>query len=470
MKNKKILLVLPYGMCVRQILFNKVLWKYFNDTYQIDILTPIKIEASSLAGVSNINLLDTDSKLTKLYKEISAKSVYLWRLSGMVEFFLNNDLGENFSTRWRWFNEYSKNILIYGALKNYPFIYKFFIWIVSRLSYLYSSKILSNDEYKFVLITHVTDIECTLIALGANKKGIPLVTVTLGLDNYRHGPLLYVPDLMLLWGDEQVYEFINYHMSHNEELKRTEYETIGSLIHDLYIERSDKISQSSLKNKFSIDVNIPFILIPAMLEEMLPNQKALCEIVIKFFELHSLKIKIVVRMLPKTDLEMWHKFKDENPDYIILQEPSSAVFDKRNESIPFNEEQSYDDIDEFVYTVKNALLIINLYPTTLILDAMLLGKDSVVAMFDWGSETDVGTHPQQKFYLAKQITHPHWKHYNFLYTREELYKFMYSYLVKGENTIQLNSMALFDKVCGKSLEGQSGNLASNAIDSFIRDK
>ena len=31
----------------------------------------------------------------------------------------------------------------------------------------------------------------------------------------------------------------------------------------------------------------------------------------------------------------------------------------------------------------------------------------------------------------------------------------------------LNSMELFDKVCGKSLTGQSGYFASKAIDSFI---
>jgi hypothetical protein len=470
MKNNKILLVLPFGMCIRQILFNKVLWKYFINTYKVDILTPIKIVDSNLIGLRNVSLLDSDSKLTKLYKIISYKSVFLWRLSGMVDFFLENDLGENLSLRWRWFNNYCKKMFFYAALKNYPFIYKLFIRIVRKLSTIYPNKIFKNQAYEFVVLTHMTDLECTLIGLGANKNGIPVITVTLGLDNYRHGPLLYVPDLMLLWGDEQVYEFNNYHLSHNEELKRTEYETIGSLIHDLYLERIDKIPQSSVNKKYSIDENESFILVPAMIEEMLPSQKSLCEIIIDFIKLHNLNIKIVVRMIPKTDQDMWHSFRDENFDYIILQEPSSTIYDKREGLRTLDYKQSYSDIDEFVYTIKNALLIINLYPTTLILDAMLLGTDSVVAMFDWTTKGDMGRHPQEKFYLAKKITHQHSKHYNLLYSREELYDFMYSYLVKGEKGSHENSMELFNNVCGKSLTGQSGYLASKAIDSFMNSR
>ncbi len=41
--KERILVVLPYGMCFRNIVLNEDLWGNLRDSYTIDVLTPLEI-------------------------------------------------------------------------------------------------------------------------------------------------------------------------------------------------------------------------------------------------------------------------------------------------------------------------------------------------------------------------------------------------------------------------------------------
>ena len=67
-----------------------------------------------------------------------------------------------------------------------------------------------------------------------------------------------------------------------------------------------------------------------------------------FKNLKILKDKLVIRKLPLSDNNLWQKFYEKYPDRVIIQEPRSASFDKRQGSIKFDLDSSNRDISEFV--------------------------------------------------------------------------------------------------------------------------
>ena len=465
-KSQNILLVLPYGMCLRQMLTNKILWEGLSEKYNIDVMTPLRIENSDKLGIRNVIQFYSKYRVINFFEKLNNKYISFWRLTELAKFLLDNDLGENLSLRWKWFPEKRKSILFLGALR-YSVFYKYFNKLFRLGPYFHPVKRkIKKGDYKFIVIGHVSDIYCTLVSLYANKLDIPLFTITLGLDNYIHGALLYTPDLMLLWGGEHSYEFKSYHLSLYGDLKSSKSYISGNLMHDTYIDRAKNISRNELNILYDLDVDEEIILIPTMDEKFLSNQVGLCKSVVDFIKKFKLKIRVIVRILPGCDVKMWNQYYNDNREYIIIQEPKSSSYDKRNKLTIFDMEKEYHEIDVFLATIKYSSLIVNLYPTTLLLDAMLFNTPSVFAMFDWTDSSDIGTHPQQKFYLAKSITHPYRKGFNILQSQKELNNLLADFFVDN-NRDNLVMKELYNEVCGPSCDGKSGERALDSIEKYL---
>ena len=471
MTNKKsVLVLLPYGMCIRQLVYNKKLWSYLTNTYSVDVMT------DDVNGIDkktfNINSVISTSGGNWFYKiinSVSYKAISYWRLAETIDFFLVNSLGENIAARWSWFKELRGKILFLGSLRYSPWIYRIFLSFVKRLSTMNYKYLLRDNKYKFVIITHVTEMSCTNLALYANQKKIPLITITLGQDNYRHGPLLYCPDLTLLWGREQASEFKKYHISLNPKLINTKYVEIGNLAHDIYNEYSKRSKENFLNEKYSLVDSFSFILIPAFpIDAGLDWQPELCDSVIEFIKQYNLKIKIIIRLLPACDIELWEDYKNNNANYVILQIPKSTLFDKRMTISNSPTKNGLSDIEDFVFTLKNVILLVNPYPSSVILDAMLFKKNSVVAMYNAKKVNDYGTHPHQKQFLAKSLKQRYNKFYNFAYSKNELFEMLLKYLV-NKDTYSNDANDLFDEICRVPLNGGSGKAAVEAIENFIHE-
>ena len=459
------LLLLPYGMCIRQILLNKELWHYLSNNYDIDLMSPIKFTEN--VGVQNIFDNNPTNLFQKFLKKISLNAAYALRASQMVNFFLDNDLGENFALRWRWFGDYARHLLVLSALNQFTLLNRLITKLLIFLASLYPTFFLRKNNYSSIIVTHVSDLDCTVMGLGANRLSIPLITITLGLDNYRHGPLLFKPDLMLLWGAEQEAEFKNYHLSSNQALLETKLKKIGSLIHDLYLENDKTDKRDYLFENYSLERDQEFILVPAMTEDTLPNQKLLCDILIDFLSVHDLNHKLIVRKLPQVDDDMWKDYEKRNSDRVVIQEPKSASFDKRSNNTIFSLDSAREDVGELVQTLKQCDLVISMYPSTLIIDAMLFEAKCAVAMFDWSNQDGIGGHPQEKFYLSKKYTHKHNRYYNLLYSKENLFKFMEEVLIQKKYPAASNNK-LFMEISGESADGKSGIKAVEALTSFMK--
>lgn len=462
MKKEKILVLMPYGMCLRQIILNECLWSYLTENYDIEIISPIKIDLEILDS-NKIRNLNNNKFIKRFMRSLSSKSMIYYRASLMTDFFLENDLGENFALRWKWFKEYVNQIIILSGLARMKFIGYLVKKILIALSYLYPLGFLFNKRYKAIIITHASDIDCTLFGIASNKLNIPLISITLGLDNYRHGPLVYKPDLALLWGNEQVKEFKEYHLSHNSTLSNTDYKKIGSLIHDTYLKVQDSDSTDYLNQKFLLNKKDKLILIATMLEYNLPNQTALCDLILDFLDQHGLDHKLIIRKIPNADNDIWSSYYDLNSGRVYIQEPESASFDKRSNDLGFDITSSMRDIGELVQTLNQVDLIIGHYPSTLLVDGKLFNKPCCVPMFDWKNSSK-GGHPQEKFYLSKALSHPHNDNYGLLYSKDDFFEYLYKILVEKDDSSQQN---LFDEITGVSYKGESGKIGSEAIEAFL---
>ena len=83
-------------------------------------MSPIKFTEN--VGAQNIFDNNPTNLFQKFLKKISLKPAYALRASQMVNFFLDNDLGENFALRWRWFGDYARHLLVLSALNQFTLL------------------------------------------------------------------------------------------------------------------------------------------------------------------------------------------------------------------------------------------------------------------------------------------------------------------------------------------------------------
>ena len=93
MKKEKILVLMPYGMCLRQIILNERLWSYLTENYDVEIISPIKID-SEILDSNKIRNLNNNKFIKRFIRSLSSKSMIYYRASLMTDFsfvLLSND-------------------------------------------------------------------------------------------------------------------------------------------------------------------------------------------------------------------------------------------------------------------------------------------------------------------------------------------------------------------------------------------
>ncbi len=468
-ENKdSILVVLPYGMCFRNIVLNDTFWGYLRNNYNIDLLTPLDIKSRETYGVRDIFSYVPKGMLKNLIHRLNHRLVYWWKFLDLAHFLLARDLGENLSVKYRWAlsDKERRNILFLGSLRFFR-LGKFFKKCLKKLPFLYpTSSVFKKRKYKFVVISHISDQESIITALTAAKRKIPVISITLGMDNYMHGPMQFMPDLMLLWGKEQEYEFVNFHLPLNKKLEKVKYKSIGCLIYDTYLEIQNNISKERFYKMYNIASDEEVILFPAFLENYTPGQRDLCQIIVDFIVRNNLKAKLLVRVRPNIDVELWEAFQKKYRTLVVLQTPSSASYDKSRSSGYFEKELEYKEMEIFVATIKYSTLLVCPSPSTMQFDAMCFNTPSIYAAFDWSGKGGSIPHAHQKFFLAKSVTYPHRKNLNAAVTEKEFLDLLHNFFVlkKRDNLL---SKEIFDIVVSSSNDGQVGQRAVEAIKEFI---
>lgn len=463
-----VLVVLPYGMCFRNIVLNDTLWAYLRKNYNIDLLTPLEVKSKETFGIRDIFNYVPKGKLKNIIRKINHKLIFWWNFLDLAHFLLARDLGENLSVKYRWAlsDIERRNILFFGSLRFFKFGSSLRKYLKKLPIFYPHSLIFKKRKYKFVIISHISEQESIITALMAAKRKIPVISITLGMDNYMHGPLQFAPDLMLLWGKEQEYEFINFHLPLNKELEKVKYKSIGCLVYDTYLKMQSSISKEQFYKMYHIASDEEVILFPAFLESHTPRQKDLCQIIIDFIIRNNLKAKLIVRVRPNIDVKLWEAFQKKHQDRVILQIPNSASYDKSRSSGCFERELDYKEMELFVATVKYSTVLVCPMLSTMQFDAMCFDVPSIYAAFDWSGKGGSMLHAYQKFYLAKSITYPHRKELNVTCTKEEFLNQLHKFFVLKEREGFL-SKEIFEIVTSSSNDGRVGQRAVEAIKEFI---
>ncbi len=468
-----VLLVLPYGMCFRNIVMNEDLWGYLTQTYHVDILTDFEINKHAALGIRHIFSLSRKGVPARLARAVNHAGVHCLRLLEGTQFFLWGDLGSTWAGIYRVLKQDSKRgrLLLFGAIKEYQRRWPA-SWIVKALNWFPflhpASSVLMQHRYAFVMLGHTNENECILVGRQANRHGVPVICPVMGVDNLTHGLLLFVPDLLLLWGRQQVKEFVEFHLPLKPELARTRCEIVGSLIYDNYVKTSDEGGER-LRAEYGIAANEEIMLFPAYPTHLLSGQQRLCELIVEFLIRERIRAKFLIRLRPDSDPAEWTPLADRYPDTIRLQVPVSAAYAKDDQSGRFDVQEASEDIALFVRTVRNSTLLVLPSLSTMYLDALVFGVPSVIAMFNYESPGSLIPHRDLKTYLDFTMIDPAFRNLKVAASRDEMLEFLRRVFILRERD-HLLPEGIFELQVASSNDGQSGARASRAIQGFLESR
>lgn len=468
-KRDKVLLVLPYGMCFRNIVFNEDLWGYLECNYEVDLLTPLTIsdENKRRLGINNIYSFLPKSRFDRLKRSINHRAIYYLKHLENCDFFLGQYLeaflGENYritNKKWR------RDLLFLGALNNTAvgnYIKKFF----KRFPVFYPTKsVLQENKYKFIITTHISENECIITSILANRLKVPVICTILGPDHLLHHQLLGSPDLLLLLGSDQVSEFERFQIGFNANLKNVKYMSIGNLMYDTYLRIEN--NKERFLSTYNLKPDEEIILFPAIIEYMFPGQRNLCEHIIEFIKKHNLKVKLLIRVRPGFDEEMWLEFQSRYSDSVIVDIPRGVSYDKSHGNLPVDMDTELKHIALFADAVRNSALVVNPCLSTMYFDALALGTPAVLAFYLWDKKNPTGLHPSRTLFHAKSALYSQWYRMNAILSEEELTAFLKKFFVEKDRSGLLSKELLEARV--HLADGNVGKRVVEAIKNVLDEK
>jgi hypothetical protein len=463
MKNK-ILVIAPYGMTLRQIVLNKVFWEYLCDKYEVHVKTSVEIKNYNDLGIDKI-ILPKKGIFISLLVRLHTIS----KSSKILDFLIENNLGEHLVFRLKHIDNFAKTLYVSYFLDKLLNIAK--VFGVDKLKYYLAVKAsqVKKENYVFVLATHISETMCELEAIAAKKINVPVITYTLGMDNYRHGRILFKPDLILMWGYEQKYEFDAWHRNDFNSINDIKCEVVGNLIYDSYLQHAanNKLKQY-IKNRKENEYE-GYLLVPTMSESILPGGYELVKTLIKYLKDRKLNYLIIVRTLPgSADQKLWQQLEQEYINELLVYEPSVVSFDKRGAVNVFRFEEEMQEVEIFSAMLLESSLVVNLYPSSVTLDAYLFNTPVIFPLFDWVNPNNerIKEHSFTKVLFSKFATHPYHREFNPVLSYDELFKAMDDIIIEG-NFEKYVGKHLFKQVCGNSKDMNVGKRTVKAIENFI---
>jgi hypothetical protein len=473
MKDKKRILVdISYGMSFRNIVLNKSFWNYLTSEYQVDIVTPLNLNLADIKnlGISNIyNISHQELGLVRrLLLKINYKALHIKRFIDLSDFFLRQHHGWPLVSRFHQSMQDKDNLTIdlffWPAIKR-TFLGKYIRRLVNLFPILHPiDSILRKNKYEFLINTHTSEYASVLNSQVANKRDIPIISFPMGLDNIMHGPILFKPTKILFWGADQEFEFNKFQINWNNEMSKIHQGVLGSLIFDSLRKKSDSVDISSL---YDFNQSDGFLLFCTMVEYNHPGQVEICEDIINFLSLKHLNHRLIIRLRPGFDKEMWTSFKFSHPDRVILQTPSGVSFDKSSVRNNIDIKEELEDISVYASTINQSSLVISRAHSTTYTDALYLGTPSVLSQYyPLNKKRSKGF---QEMWDQVCTVYPHHKRgYNFAFNQEQLIEYLDLVLTKEKNNIkeiESDQKALLEKQLNLS-SITIGELAVEEIKNF----
>ena len=462
-----ILLVMPFGMGLRNIVLNRRIWNYLIGKYYVDIVSPIQIENHDDLGIRNVFTSKRVSFLRGAFRAFARRIADRLRYINLIHFFLRAGGPDGFAPRYQQYLASGQlNTLMRWALLRSSAITSPLRRLLLFFLRYYPIHPFDTRTYKFVILGHNSELECLVYGLLANQKKIPVVCAVMGMDNLIHGPFLFTPDLLLLWGQDQVRDFRRYQLPLDPKLGRTVCAVVGSTIHDTYRECAATVS--GFRQRYDLTEEDKVILFAAFTERSLALgrtesgiQPAVCDMILAFIRNHRLNAKLLIRTRPGYDEQLWTDFYQNNRDLVRLQSPGTAAYDKSGKIPFFNMAAEKKEVELFAETMRESTLVISPSPSTFLIDAMALGRPAFDLLFD---PTATGVHTNLAAFSRMVARNPKWLTAKTATNREQVDTLLYQVFFELEAD-EFIATDLTEDVMARG-ESSAGDRWVEAVDEF----
>jgi hypothetical protein len=387
MTHPRLLLTVPYGMALRNLVFSPDLWNELVTTFEVDVFTPVAIRNPDGLGIRRVIPADRPGSVVESAARSSRRTavIVLSELDRLA-FFMINDEAETYRAIYQAY-------LRRGVARRLPF----FAWLghsaggpaLKRFLRAFGACRLFGEprvaDYDYVLLPHTSEHMCASLGLAANAAGVPVICAPLAVDNLLHGPMLFRPDLMLLWGEEQRRDF-DCQVAFNPEFRNVPCAIVGSTIHDAYLAGG---KMGSIDGVYGFDAADDVILFAAYMDVFAPHQRAICDIVVDFARARRQPTKVLVRVRPGVDEAAWKAYQIQRADVVRLQIPDAAGYDKSGFITGFDRDREFQEVVAFAATMRRARMLVIPSLSTMTIDAMLFGVPVVCAIFEPASPATV---------------------------------------------------------------------------------
>ena len=468
-----VLVVLPYGMCFRNVVMNEELWGCLTRSFHVDVLTDLEVRDPGAIGVRHVFSLAGEGPFARFARRSNYAAVACLRLLDATRFFARADLGGVWTSNYRVLETAAKRarLLAFGALRELEHVWgvSWIIRLINLCPLCYPTlSILRRHRYRFVMLGHNNENLCILVARCANRLGIPVVCQLMGIDNMLHGLLEFTPALLLLWGREQEREFQDFQIPLKPELASTRRAIVGGLTYDNYLRVAGTPagSREAFLREYDIAEDEDVVLFPTHYARYLPGQIELCTVVAEFFVRERVRATLLIRLRPGIDQTDWRTFAAKYPGVVKLQVPIGAAFDKTSLQPYFDQTEGIRDIELFVRTLRSSSLLILPSLSTMYLDALLFGVPSLVAMYNFASPGSLVPHRDIKSYVDMTVLDPTLGRLVAAKSQDELLAFLRRFFIERVREDRIPD-EVFEFQAASSKDGRSGERAWRAIEALL---
>lgn len=464
MTRPRLLLAVPYGMALRNLVFSPDLWNELVTTFDVDILTPVAIRNPEEFGIRRvIPAYSPGSTPAAIARRVRRTAVVVLSELDRLAFFMINDEAETYRAIYQ---AYQRR----GVARRLPF----FAWlghsaggpVLKRLLRACGSIRLPGDprvaDYDYVLLPHTSEHLCASLGLMANAAGVPVICAPLAVDNLLHGPMLFRPDLMVLWGQEQRRDFDG-QVAFNPRFRDVPCVIAGSTVHDAYLAAD---GAASIDDVYGLHADDDVILFAAYMDIFAPHQRTICDIVVDFARARRRPTKVLVRVRPGVDEAAWQTYQAEHADAVRLQIPKAAGYDKSGFVTGFDRDREFLEVVTFAATMRRARMLVIPSLSTMTIDAMLFRVPVVCAIFEPANPatvlSDVVWH---RIATAKM---PWWGDLHVAASKEQLLESLTDVLERDRGAAYSSDMYFAARATAR--DGQAGRRTLQALRAFVAER
>jgi hypothetical protein len=408
-------------MGVRNFLFNPEIWSYLTTEFDLDIVTTVDIKDHKALGIRRCYNVSEVNGLRRIVRGLGNRIVERLAMIGIVQFHILGGDPEVLDITWSAFNKrgLGRTALLWSSLHG-TLIGSVIRGVAQRLLRFHPINPVTRSRYSLIVLGHSFAPDCVAYGIAGHRRGIPVVCSPFNVDAMKH-PLVFTPDLLLLWGEEEQIVFQRSQLRCFAYLSRTDVKVIGAPIHDAY---RTAAPTGQVREMYGIAADERIIVYPAFPDGVVPHQYSLCEVLVEILRSADIRARIIVRIRPGSEDGEWRALAARNKEYVVLQSPQGSAYDKTGRRREFIFATERKEVDLYADTLASASLLISPVYTTMMMDSLTIGTPVIVVPVDFaGPDSPTGASAMNARWIAAQaVRFPSWRTLPVIWNRQDMEK------------------------------------------------